>query len=174
MLVDQELTLRPLKESDAELFFKWRNDLAYIKHTKSFRLPKHEGLEHEWLQKAMLDKSNSTVVFIIDANEKAIGFVQLSNIDWISRNCFFGIAICESISKQKGFGKRTSKLVLDYAFKELNIHKVSLEVSDFNTNALSLYESLGFSKEGTMKEHYYWSNEYHDVHLYGLLKKDYL
>lgn len=173
MLVDNELILRPIKESDAAFFFKWRNDISYIKHTKSFRLPKHEGMETAWVNAVCADRTNSAAIFIIMVDDLPIGFVQLSNIDWISRNAYFGIAICDTSIKSKGYGKRTSKLVLDYAFNELNIHKISLEISSFNTNVLELYEALGFKKEGIMREHYYWENEYHDVHLYGLLKKEY-
>lgn len=173
MLVDSELVLRPLKESDSELLFLWRNQLEYIKNTKSFRLPKHEGLEREWVNHMMLEKSNSTVFFIITADEASIGLVQLSNIDWISRNAYFGIALCDDSAKSKGYGRRVTKLVLDYAFNELNLHKISVEILDFNLSSIHLFESIGFIKEGVMREHYFWSNTYHDVNLYGLLKEDY-
>jgi UDP-4-amino-4,6-dideoxy-N-acetyl-beta-L-altrosamine N-acetyltransferase len=173
MLVDNELILRPIKETDAAFFFNWRNDISYIKHTKSFRLPKHEGMETAWVNAVNADRTNTTVILIITVDNLPIGFVQLSNIDWISRNAYFGIAICETSTKAKGYGKRTSKLVLDYAFKDLNIHKISLEVTDFNLFAIKLYESLGFKQEGMLREHYFWENEYRDVHLYGLLKKEY-
>lgn len=173
MLVDNELVLRPLMESDSDLLFSWRNELEYIKNTKSFRLPKHEGLEKEWVKGMMLERSNSTVFFIITVNELPVGLVQLSGIDWISRNAYFGIALCDESAKSKGYGRRVTKLVFDYAFHELNMHKISIEILDFNHNSIGLYESIGFIKEGNMREHYYWANAYHDVYLYGLLKEDY-
>jgi UDP-4-amino-4,6-dideoxy-N-acetyl-beta-L-altrosamine N-acetyltransferase len=173
MLVDQELKLRPLLESDAQLFFKWRNDIEYIKNTKSFRLPKHIGLEQEWINHIMVDKSDRAAIFMVVVEGQEIGFVQLSNIDWISKNCYFGIAICESSWRGKGYAKRIMNLLFDYGFNHLNIHKISLEVTSFNENSIQLYESFGFQKEGTLRQHYFWNGKHHDVHLYGLLNSEY-
>lgn len=173
MLKDNEILLRPLKATDAELFFHWRNNLDYIKNTKSFRLPKHEGLESEWVQNVMLDKSDRSITLIIEANNAPIGFIQITQIDWISKNGYFGIAICEEEQRGKGIGKRSMKLLFNYAFGELNMHKISLEVTSFNKNSIGLYEQFGFQLEGTMREHYFWNDQYHDVLLYGLLKKEY-
>jgi UDP-4-amino-4,6-dideoxy-N-acetyl-beta-L-altrosamine N-acetyltransferase len=172
MLKDNDILLRALKEDDSTLFYTWRNDLEYIKNTKSFRLPKHEGLEKEWVDNVMTDKGDKSVVLIIET-DKPIGFIQATNIDWVSRNCYFGIAICEESERGKGIGKRSMKLLFDYLFGELNMHKVSLEVTSFNENSIALYESFGFKREGTLREHYYWNNEYHDVHIYGLMKNEY-
>lgn len=173
MLSNEQIVLRPLKIGDEALFFQWRNNLEYIRNTKSFRLPKTEGLESEWVNQNMTDTTNKNVIFIIEHEEMAIGFIQLTGIDWISRNCYFGIAICEKEYRSKGFAHVSMHLLFDYAFNHLGIHKISLEVTDFNQNAIQLYEHFGFEKEGTLKEHYYWADNYHDVLLYGLLKSNY-
>lgn len=174
ILKGNKVVLRPLKSDDSTLFYQWRNQVDYIKNTKSFRLPKTEGMEKEWVETVMLDKSDRAVILIIEVENTSIGFIQLSNIDWLSRNCYFGIAICEEAMKGKGFGREAIKLILDYAFGNINLHKVSLEVTAFNKNSIRIYESLGFNEEGVLREHYYWNNQYHDVHLYGLLKEEYI
>ncbi len=51
-----------------------------------------------------------------------------------------------------GYGKEAMNLLLDYSFSELNLHKVYLRVFSFNKRAICLYESLGFEKEGELKE----------------------
>ena len=173
MLKDGPIALRALKKSDAQLLYKWRNELKYIKYTKSMRLPKHEGLEEEWVSNIMLDKSNQTVFFIIEINDISIGLVQLSQIDWISKNAFMGIAICEPDYKGKGHSIPSLKLMLDYAFKQLNLHKISVEIIEFNLNSIDIFTRLGFKSEGVMKEQYFWDDQYHDLHLYGILKAAY-
>ncbi len=45
----------------------------------------------------------------------------------------------------KGYGSETLKLVLDYAFYEMNLHRVSLKVFSFKEKAIRLYEKWGFS-----------------------------
>jgi RimJ/RimL family protein N-acetyltransferase len=162
-----------LKKSDAQLFFRWRNQINHIKNTRSIRLPKHEELEETWVSEVMLDKNDRSLILMIEVSGEAVGFIQLNLIDWISKNCYFGIAICEDGYSGKGYGKIASKLLFDYAFGNLNIHKISVEVASFNENSIAHFENFGFSQEGTLKEQYYWDNEYHDVHLYGLLKANY-
>ena len=175
MLNGENIVLRPLRSEDHELFFKWRNDLEYIRLTKSFRFPKAEGSEKQWLEAAMADRSNKSVTFIIESkvNDSAIGFVALNSIDWFSRSCQFGIAIPESEAQNQGFGRQAMELILDYAFGVLNLRKVSLEVTAFNENSIHLYESIGFVQEGVLRKHYYWDSTYHDVLVYGLLREDY-
>lgn len=174
MLKGKNIILRPLRFGDDALFFKWRNELDYIGLTKSFRFPKHQGLEKDWLENAMKDKSNKSVIFIIEnvKDNVSVGFVQLNQIDWISRNCSFGIAVPEKIEQGRGFGKEAMRLIFDYAFNCLNLEKISLEVTGFNANSIHLYEKFGFEKEGVLKKQYFWKGEYHDVLIYGLLKEN--
>lgn len=176
MLLGKDIKLRPLQYGDETLFFKWRNDLEYIGLTKSIRLPKHQGIEKEWLDAVMRDKSNKSVIFIIEtvSDPVSVGFVQLNQIDWISRNCTFGIAIPEKDFQGRGFGKDVMRLIFDYAFNFLNLKKVSLEVTSFNTNSIHLYEKTGFEKEGILKQHYFWNGNYHDVLIYSLFKENFV
>lgn len=176
MLLGNNIKLRPLQYGDDNLFFKWRNDLDYIRLTKSFRLPKHESLEKDWLESMMKDRSNKNVIFIIETipEAKSIGFVQLNQIDWISRNCMFGIAIPETGFQGKGYGKEVIKILFEYAFNQLNLFKISLEVTSFNANSIHIYEKMGFEKEGVLKNQYFWNGTYHDVFVYGLFKENFV
>lgn len=169
-----DLILRPLKNGDDEFLYNSRNDMDYIKNTKSLRLPKTQGLEKEWLVTNMSDKSNKNVVFIINFDGEDIGMVQLNSIDWISKNCNFGIAIFDRSFQGKGLAAEAMDLLFHYAFNTLGLHKISLEVVSFNEKAIKSYENFGFEKEGTLKEHYFWENKFHDVHIYALIKRTYL
>ncbi|HSO58507.1 MAG TPA: GNAT family protein, partial [Paenisporosarcina sp.] len=72
----------------------------------------------------------------------------------------------------KGFGKDAMQLVMNYAFNELNLHRLSLTVFGYNQGAIKLYESLGFRHEGTYREFLQRDGKRHDMHLYGLLASD--
>ena len=107
-------------------------------------------------------------MFIVEKKETHIytDFVSLTHINWINRNCNFGIIIDQNF-QGKGFGKETTKLILDYSFQKLNMRKVSLNVLSENTRAINLYKKLGFKEEGILKEHFYWDGKYHDVVVMG-------
>lgn len=170
MLIDQELVLRPLQKSDLEFFQAWRNDMEYIRDAQSIRFPKHEMLEEQWLEHVSMDISNRQVVFMMTLEGKPIGFVQFSAINWISRRAMLGIVIGDPGQRGKGIGRRAMKLLVDYGFGKLNLHKISLEVTASNTAAVALYEKLGFQTEGTFREHYYWAEEFHDVYYMSLIR----
>jgi RimJ/RimL family protein N-acetyltransferase len=51
----------------------------------------------------------------------------------------------------RGFGTEAARLVLDHAFGELALHRVDLNVLEFNEGAMRLYERLGFRRDGVLR-----------------------
>lgn len=172
MIIGENIRLRPLKKSDKDLFFAWRNDLDFVEMALSMRLPKHELLEETWLDNAMTDISNRHVYFIIEAldSDTPIGFTALTNIDWISRNGAGGIAIMHPDYRGKGLSTESFRALFDYGFNKLNLHKIWTHVHSGNPASIKMHERLGCTLEGTLKQHYYWDNAYHDALQYGILK----
>ena len=54
----------------------------------------------------------------------------------------------------KGFGFLMMKSIIDYA-REIGFLRIELSVSVLNLKAMSLYEKVGFKKEGTLKKYTY-------------------
>lgn len=52
----------------------------------------------------------------------------------------------------KGIGRLMVLALLKIAFEQLNLHKVSLAVYDFNEAAVNLYKKIGFKTEGFIRE----------------------
>ena len=44
----------------------------------------------------------------------------------------------------------------------------------FLRRAIALYKKLGFKEEGIMREAFYRSGQWHDVHVMGILKREYM
>ncbi len=63
-------------------------------------------------------------------------------------------------------------LLVNYGFNELNLHRLTLTVFDYNPGAIKLYESLGFRREGTYREFLQRDGKRHDMHLYGMLASE--
>ena len=76
-------------------------------------------------------------------------------------------------NRRQGLGEIVSKGVINYAFDQLNLRRIRLRVLANNSVAISLYQKLGFKKEGTLREEQFRNGVYIDVHLFGLLKADY-
>ena len=82
------------------------------------------------------------------------------------------ISICQShlvwiyLDKRcwnKGYGKEAVLLLLEFAFKSLNLNKVYLDVGAFNQKAVNIYKSLGFEKDGILRQDVYMNGQYIDV-----------
>jgi len=55
---------------------------------------------------------------------------------------------------------------------ELDKHRVSLEVFDFNARAIRAYEKVGFRQEGRMRDALWWDGAPHDTLLMAVLATD--
>lgn len=105
--------------------------------------------------------------------EYVIGELSLMDIDLINRNAHIRIAIFESSNFGKGYGTEAMEMLLDYAFGNMNLHRIELSVYSFNERAIRSYEKLGFRKEGIQREVLYYDYEYHDAINMSILSREF-
>ncbi|MED4174038.1 GNAT family protein, partial [Halalkalibacterium halodurans] len=99
--------------------------------------------------------------------------INSTYIDYKNRNAECIIDIGEKTYWGKGYGFEALRLLLNYAFLEMNLHRVSLRVFSFNKKAIRLYEKLGFKHEGTSRQCLYRYGQWHDIVHMGILKDEY-
>lgn len=153
----------------------WRNDPEIRDMTLSYRFPVTQVMEENWYRKSMAGEDHTKVFFAIENNDdgKHIGFTHLYNIDFISSNAYFGIVIGDKSEHGKGKSKEAIHLILQFAFKQLNLHKINLEVASFNKKAIAVYRSFGFSTEGILKEQIFMDGLYYDRISMAIFRDDY-
>ena len=64
------------------------------------------------------------------------------------------------------------RTLVGFAFEEMNLNRIQLEVFDFNARAIRAYEKVGFQREGTLREAHYQRGAYLDVELMSILRRD--
>lgn len=72
----------------------------------------------------------------------------------------------------EGFGSDATARMVQYAFEDRNLRRVSARAGSFNDASIGLLESLGFEHEGTRRQAAWFRGEYHDMRLYGLLREE--
>lgn len=171
----KKIQLRPLQLSDMERSILWRNDPDIRDMTLSYRFPVTQVMEENWYRKSMAGEDHTKVFFAIENNDdgKHIGFTHLYNIDFISSNAYFGIVIGDKSEHGKGKSKEAIHLILQFAFKQLNLHKINLEVASFNKKAIAVYRSFGFATEGILKEQIFMDGLYYDRISMAIFRDDY-
>ena len=160
--------LAPLELKSVENYLKWFNDPEVTRYL-AVNYPVNSFCERQYIENA--SRAGDQVPFDIFLVEKDrhIGNCALMQIDWVNRRCIFGIAIGERDCWGKGFGTEATQLCVKYAFDRLNMHRVGLEVYDFNERGRRAYEKVGFLIEGRIKESKYLDGTYYDTILMGLI-----
>lgn len=174
MFETDRIKLRKVIESDAEIYNRWRNDIE-VMYSTSPELDQFTLEDTKQFIGFITGSKNSKSYMIETKKElRTVGIVSLIDINHKDRSAECIIDIGEKDAWGQGIGRDAFSLIMNYAFNELNFHRLTLRVFSFNKRAISLYEKLGFKEEGIMREAFYRSGTWHDIHVMGILKKDYL
>lgn len=139
--------LRPLVLEDAETSFHWRNDPEIWKYTKFNSSGKITlEMEQQWLSATLEQEDQKRYAICLKDTGAYIGNIQLLEID--GEKAIFHLFIGEVSCWGKGIGKEATRLLLDYAFFDLGLERVELEVNQDNIAAIRIYTSWGFAKVG--------------------------
>lgn len=101
-----------------------------------------------------------------------VGEVVLQNLDADNRSCSFRIALVGPRVYGRGFGSEATALILAHAFETAGVHRVELEVHDFNPRARHVYERSGFIYEGTKRQALLWEGQWIDTHIMAVTASD--
>lgn len=100
------------------------------------------------------------------------GEAVLNDLDPDNLSCGFRILLAGPAFYGRGLGTEAARLILEYAFERVGLHRVELEVYAFNPRARHVYEKLGFRPEGTKRDALRWDGQWVDAYLMARLAPD--
>jgi RimJ/RimL family protein N-acetyltransferase len=172
MLKGQNIGLRAIEKEDLEQLLAWRNKPEFRQY---FRENKELSMANQlaWYEKLVLKDPNTNMFAIVELEtNRLLGACGLCYIDWTNKLADFSIYIgADNLYIDDKFAVDTAKTLIDYAFNELNLHKVWAEIYDFDTAKKELFEKLDFKLEGHHKETYWLNNKWNDSLFWGLINK---
>lgn len=133
--------IRPLEIQDAMTSYRWRNDKEVFKYTGNTY--DHEityEMELEWIKCVISKQNDYRCAILVDG--VYVGNIYLTDI--YDGRAEYHIFIGDRNYWGRSVASEASRLILRYAFDELNLDYVFLEVRKDNTKAIRLYERLGF------------------------------
>ena len=170
-LSGDKVYLRAFKSIDLEMVTRIENH-PDPRETLFYALPTNTETQHEKIT-ALVNNPNAILFTICNKDDsQPIGQTYLIRIDWVGRMATFYLGIADKENWSKGFGSDTVKLILDYAFNELNFNRIQLHVAEKNSAAVKIYKKHGFIIEGKLREAMYQHGRYWDFYLMGVLKSD--
>ena len=152
-------------------YVEWLNDWEIARYLMP-GMPQPITLEGEveWFESRQKDRNNFVFAILALPEKNLIGNCGLHNVDLKNRCAVFGIFVGDKEYWSKGYGTDATRTMLRFAFEQLGLNRVELEVYDFNPRALRAYEKAGFRRDGTRRQALYRDADFHDIHLMGILR----
>lgn len=167
-LFEDDVVIREFTIDDVEKKVEWINNPANNEYLH-YDIPLSIEGTTEWF----LKKDNSSRIDgIIEYRGVPIGVIGLLQIDNLNKKAEFYITIGAIEFKRKGIATIATKLMIDYAFRELNLQKIYLNVDEKNERACKLYEKVGFKCEGVFIKDMFFKNEWVNRRRYAVLNED--
>lgn len=162
LLKGADIYLRLMDENDTDRIVRWRNT-DFVRRNFIYQKPFTRQGHAVWVREMI--HTGKAVQFIICEKDtgKPVGSVYLRDIDKNCRKAEYGVFIGEKEALGKGFGTQAARLMLQYGFEELNLHKVMLRVLAENLPARKSYEKAGFVEEAYLKDEVFLEERYRDV-----------
>lgn len=161
------ITLKDISSSDLEMIRCWRNSerVSRFMYTSKY-ITKEEQIK--WFESL---KNKQDIYKIFSYKSNPVGLVCITDMDFDSLHCQWGIYIGNENFLSSGIGIFASLKILEKAFEDLKFNKVTSMVLDYNTGAIKLNNSLGFKKYGTYEQHCKKDDIFHDMIGFSLTRE---
>ena len=150
---NEHVCLGPIDHDvDPQIESKWTHDAGYLRMLSADPAqpmsPAQLKKKYEKIEKEM-EESKNVFYFTIRkrSDDRLIGFAKLYWIEWANGSGRLEIGIGDEKDRRQGYGTETLKMLLRYAFAELNLYRLAANVPEYNLAALGLFEKCGFVEE---------------------------
>ncbi len=113
------------------------------------------------------DRQSFTIVRKEDS--RPVGRITFFNYNPLNRAAELGILI-DPDERKNGHAQDAMRVLIKFLFKYRDLNKVYACTPKFNKATIALLESVGFKKDGALRNHHYYNGEYYDKLVYSLLR----
>lgn len=173
LLRGKMVLLRPAERDDIPIFVRWLSDERTTRFL-SLRAPIGIAMEERWFERMQEGHGRDSWFFVVCRLDDRfpVGSVSLFDLDHVNGSAGLGILIGEVEFQGRGFGSDALAVLLDFAFGELRLERVWLDVYDFNARAIRSFEKNGFVHEGRQRRARYQRGRYYDVLRMAILRDE--
>lgn len=158
--------LRRLEKKDAPLMLEWMHDNEInCNFQKDFASATLESVLC-FIDESFNDENQSFA--FVDEGDEYLGTISLKHISYQNANAEYAI-VTRKKAQGTGAAARATQEVLRYAFEDMRLHKVYLNVFEDNVRAQKLYEKCGFVYEGSAVDAVKINGAYRTLKWYGII-----
>ncbi len=167
--------LRALEPEDLEFVYEVENDES-IWNVSNTQTPYSRFLIRQYLENSHQDIYEAKQLRLAICKEhdfSAIGLIDLFDFDPKNNRAGVGILIKNIAFRNSGIGKEALGLLIQYAFKQLNLHQLYANIDIGNEISIALFTNFGFQKVGVKKQWNLVHGVYKDEALFQLINQEF-
>jgi RimJ/RimL family protein N-acetyltransferase len=170
MIQGKRVVLRPVEERDLALLARWRNAPENRRFFFS-PFPINPGGQKKWYEGLLADRSR--VMFMVDSRDgETVGVIGLDKIDWRNQEAEYGQILLDPAHRDLGYAEEAASLMVQYAFDELNLHRLYSIIYAFNQGVIRWSHVAGFKTEGVLRQAAFTGGKFHDKVIVALLREE--
>ncbi|MBC8123825.1 MAG: GNAT family N-acetyltransferase [Gemmatimonadaceae bacterium] len=139
-----------------------RNDIDLQALLLAVPKPNTEQRTRDWLNRRLDDPQGVFFIICDRSSNRGVGFIQVVHIELLHRRGELGLCI-EPSEQGKGYATAALGLIERYLQDVFDLRKLTLNVLASNENAIGFYRGINYSTVGTLKQHFYYKQTFHDV-----------
>jgi RimJ/RimL family protein N-acetyltransferase len=153
LFVAENICLAPIDhEKDAEIESRWTHDAEYLRLLSlEPALPQSATQLKKRYEKIEKDQNEKKDLFYFTvrmrSDDRLVGYARLYWIEWSNAGGFIQLGIGDPSDRRHGYGTEVLRLLLRYAFDELNLYRLTAVIPEYNPVALRLFSQAGFVEE---------------------------
>lgn len=172
-ILGNKVLLRAIEESDLELLREMVNDPDIERLTGGKNFPISKLQQKKWYESIQSNHSNLYLA-IENEDNKVIGLVSVTGIDWKNRSASYGMKLAHSSERGKGLGTDATMATMRYCFEELQLERLESIMLEYNKASEKMcVDKCNWKKEGVKRKAAYYKGGFHNVVILAALKEDY-
>ncbi len=168
-LVGEKVFLRPITPEDEANTYHWMMMSEPQSQTCRPWVFRTASDMAERYKKAEKDMSQQRFLVLTRKDKTPVAKVSFFDFNPLNRSAELGL-IVDPDERKKGYGADAIKILARHLFLYRGLNKVYARTAEFNVAAIALMESLGFKKDATLRDHYFYQGEFHKGFIYSLLQ----
>jgi RimJ/RimL family protein N-acetyltransferase len=173
VLTGRRVLLREPREDDGPRLFRYTSD-PEVTRFLAVEAPRSIDDTLCFIEKCRERTAHGTeYVFVIAdlVSDEPMGIICLRHVDPAMRTAQVGTWVARD-RWGSGANAEAKRLLLDFAFDRLRLHRVEARIAVGNTRSMRAFERLGAVREGLLRESFYKDGTYHDQFLYVILEQE--
>ncbi|ABZ83328.1 acetyltransferase, putative [Heliomicrobium modesticaldum Ice1] len=177
MIYGRRVRLRVVEAEDLERVRCWRNspEVYYPMYNWD---PITAEMQRHWYETRVLKRERHHYFLVErfvpgESNYRPVGLISLTDVDGRHRRGDVGFYIANAEDRLPGVALEAEYMLLSFAFDQLGLHKVCLEVIQGNDKVAKMHRHYGFELEGRLRGHVWHDGVFKDVLVMGLLASDF-